>query len=313
MRILFAGTPDFAATALAALLDSEHQLLAVLSQPDRPAGRGRALHASPVKQCAEAAGLPVLQPGSLKTAAIQHQLAELQADVMVVVAYGLIIPPPLLALPRYGCLNIHASLLPRWRGAAPIQRALAAGDAETGVAIMQMEAGLDTGPVLLTRRTRIAATDTGGSLHDRLAEMGAAALLAALAELPQLQQRAQPQATQGVCYADKLSKQEACIDWRKPAEQLAREVRAFNPWPVSWIDGQALGLAGPLRVWRAEAEAGTGKPGSVLASGDGGPQVACGSGSLRLTELQLPGGKRQPAAALQHGHGALFRPGMVLR
>lgn len=312
MRILFAGTPAFAATTLAALIGSDHQVLAVLSQPDRPAGRGRALQASPVKQCALAAGLPVLQPASLKTAEIQQQLAAWQADVMVVVAYGLIIPPFLLALPRYGCLNIHASLLPRWRGAAPIQRAIAAGDRETGVAIMQMEAGLDTGPVLLERRTAITADDNGGTLHDRLAEIGAETLLAALADLPALQQQAQPQLAAGVCYADKLSKEEARIDWRKPAAQLAREVRAFNPWPVSWFAGQALALAGPVRVWQASAGDGRGAPGTLLASAATGPEVACGEGSLRLEELQLPGKKRQSASAIQHGHAALFAPGTVL-
>lgn len=308
MRIVFAGTPEFAAESLAALLASPHQVIAVLTQPDRPAGRGRALQPSPVKALAVQHGIPVLQPETLKGTEIRDELAALAADVMVVVAYGLIIPRDVLALPRLGCINVHGSLLPRWRGAAPIQRAIAAGDDETGVGIMQMEAGLDTGPVLLEVRTPITPEDTGGSLHDRLAGMGAQALVQALADLESLQNKALSQPEVGITYAHKLTKEEAQLDWNKSAAELALQVRAFNPWPVSWVPRPE----GPMRVWAATAANGTGQPGSMLAVSAAGIEVACGQGSLLLTQIQLPGKKSLPVADLLRGHADLFHAGQTL-
>mgnify|MGYP006168154983 CR=1 FL=1 len=308
MRIVFAGTPEFAAESLAALLASPHQVIAVLTQPDRPAGRGRALQPSPVKALAVQHGIPVLQPETLKGTEIRDELAALAADVMVVVAYGLIIPRDVLALPRLGCINVHGSLLPRWRGAAPIQRAIAAGDDETGVGIMQMEAGLDTGPVLLEVRTPITPEDTGGSLHDRLAGLGAQALVQALADLESLQNKALSQPEVGITYAHKLTKEEAQLDWNKSATELALQVRAFNPWPVSWVPRPE----GPMRVWAATAANGTGQPGSVLAVSAAGIEVACGQGSLLLTQIQLPGKKSLPVADLLRGHADLFQAGQIL-
>lgn len=308
MRIVFAGTPEFAAESLAALLASPHQVIAVLTQPDRPAGRGRALQPSPVKALAVQHGIPVLQPETLKGTEIRDELAALAADVMVVVAYGLIIPRDVLALPRLGCINVHGSLLPRWRGAAPIQRAIAAGDDETGVGIMQMEAGLDTGPVLLEVRTPITPEDTGGSLHDRLAGLGAQALVQALADLESLQNKALSQPEVGITYAHKLTKEEAQLDWNKSAAELALQVRAFNPWPVSWVPRPE----GPMRVWAATAANGTGQPGSVLAVSAAGIEVACGQGSLLLTQIQLPGKKSLPVADLLRGHADLFHAGQTL-
>ncbi|MCB1838066.1 MAG: methionyl-tRNA formyltransferase [Alcanivoracaceae bacterium] len=307
MKILFAGTPDFAATALRALLDSEHQLLAVLTQPDRPAGRGKKLTPSPVKQLAVEHDIPVLQPETLKGDAMRAELAALQPDVMVVVAYGLLIPQAILDIPRYGCINIHGSLLPRWRGAAPIQRAIEVGDTETGVGIMQMEAGLDTGPVLLEKRTPISDTDTGGSVHDRLAALGAEALIEALRDLPTLQESATVQATDGITYAHKLGKDDARIDWQRPAIELFNMIRAFNPWPVAW---STLDDA-PVKIWRAQVIDAHGKPGEVLAASDAGVDVACGDGALRLMEIQLPGKRAMPVADVLRGHARLFVPGTV--
>lgn len=308
MRIIFAGTPDFAATALTRLLDSSHQLVAVLTQPDRPAGRGKKLTTSPVKQAALEAGVPVLQPTSLKDAEVQQLLAQLQADVMVVVAYGLIIPQAVLDLPPLGCLNIHASLLPRWRGAAPIQRALAAGDSETGVTIMQMDAGLDTGAMLMKATTPIDAADTGGSLHDRLAILGSDAIITTLDRLPF---KGDAQQDADSCYAAKLSKQEATIDWRLGACQLHNQVRAFNPWPVAHTQ-----LADQnIRIWKTalvqEQMQGQGRAGEILATNSAGITVATGDGALLLQELQLPGKKRQSAASLLNGHAELFNIGKV--
>lgn len=307
MKILFAGTPDFAATALRALLDSEHQVLAVLTQPDRPAGRGKKLTPSPVKQLAVEHGIPVLQPETLKGDAMCAELAALQPDVMVVVAYGLLIPQAILDIPRYGCINIHGSLLPRWRGAAPIQRAIEAGDKETGVGIMQMEAGLDTGPVLLEKRTPITDTDTGGSVHDRLAALGAEALIEALRDLPALQESATVQATDGITYAHKLGKDDARIDWQRPATELFNMIRAFNPWPVTW---STLDDA-PVKIWRAQVLNARGTPGEIIAATDAGVDVACGEGALRLTEIQLPGKRAMPVADVLRGHARLFVPGTV--
>lgn len=277
--------------ALEALQAAGHQVVAVYTQPDRPAGRGRKPAPSPVKRAALTAGIPVEQPVSLKSAAARTMLAGHAPDLLVVVAYGLLLPPAVLALPPHGCLNIHASLLPRWRGAAPIQRAILAGDDTTGISIMQMEAGLDTGPVLLSRSVPINPDDTGGSLHDRLAVLGARAIVDALAQLASLPARPQDEAL--ATYAGKLDKAEGRLDWFKPAAQLAREVRAFNPWPVSFTS-----LAGqPLRIWQAEAREGeTAAPGAVLAAGRAGIDVATGEGVLRLLRVQRAGGKPLSAA-----------------
>jgi methionyl-tRNA formyltransferase len=295
MKVIFAGTPEFAAVALDALLRAGFTVPLVLTQPDRPAGRGMKLQASAVKQRAVAAGIPVAQPQGLKlngkygtdAAAAREALLAADADVMVVAAYGLILPQWVLDLPRRGCLNIHASLLPRWRGAAPIHRAIEAGDAETGITIMQMDAGLDTGDMLLVGREAIRADDTTATLHDRLAEMGGRLIVDALqaARLP-----ATPQPAEGITYAHKIEKAESVIDWRRPAAEIERRLRAFDPFPggVATLAGEAV------KVWRAEVVAGQGAPGEVIAAD---AVVACGEGALRLTELQRAGGKRGPAAA----------------
>ncbi len=294
LRVAFAGTPDFAVPPLEALRASGHELVGVLTQPDRPKGRGQQLAASPVKQAAQRHGLTVLQPQSLKNEAARAEVAALRADVLVVVAYGLILPQAVLDLPRLGCVNIHASLLPRWRGAAPIQRAILAGDAETGISIMQMDAGLDTGPVLLKRRIPIGENDTGGSLHDKLAALGAPALLEALEGLAGGTLRAEPQPSTGVTYAEKLQKAEAPIDWSRDAIAIERQVRAFNPWPVA-----ETRLAGEqLRIFMARAQnedSNDAAPGTVVAARDDAIVVACGHGALRITELQRAG--RRPLGA----------------
>ncbi|MBI3347138.1 MAG: methionyl-tRNA formyltransferase [Burkholderiales bacterium] len=295
MRVVFAGTPEFAAVALDALLHAGFTVPLVLTQPDRPAGRGMKLQASAVKQRAVAAGIAVAQPQGLKldgkyavdAAAAREALLAAEADVMVVAAYGLILPQWVLDTPRRGCLNIHASLLPRWRGAAPIHRAIEAGDARTGITIMQMDAGLDTGDMLLVGHEAIRANDTTATLHDRLAEMGGRLIVDAL-QAAGLQ--ATPQPAEGVTYAHKIEKAESVIDWRQPAATIERRLRAFDPFPggVATLDGEAV------KVWRAEVAGGRGEPGEVIAEG---LVVACGEGALRLTELQRAGGKRGPAAA----------------
>ena len=297
MRIVFAGMPEFAAAALQAILAAGFEVPLVLTQPDRPAGRGMALHASPVKELALKHELPVYQPCSLKGDEAGQPIRDAHPDVMVVAAYGLILPQSALDLPRLGCINIHASLLPRWRGAAPIQRALLAGDAETGVTIMQMEAGLDTGPMLLSGRLPISAEDTAQTLHDKLALQGAELIIAVLRKLELGGLAAVPQPVEGVTYAAKIGKGEAEIDWRRPAAEVSRAVRAYNPFPgaVAHLDGAAL------KLWSAEETEGRGEPGSVLAAGKDGIVVACGEGALRLTELQKPGGKRLPVADFLHG------------
>jgi methionyl-tRNA formyltransferase len=310
VRLVFAGTPDFAAQALRAIVAAGHQVVLVLTQPDRHAGRGMELQASPVKQLALGNGIEVFQPLTLKDEAAQQRIRSVGADAMIVAAYGLILPQAVLDMPRLGCINIHASLLPRWRGAAPIHRALLAGDSETGVCIMQMDAGLDTGPVLLRASLPIAADETAATLHDRLAELGARLIVEALAQpLPQ----PCPQAAAGATYAAKIDKAEAPLDWRLPALQLARQVRAFNPFP-----GAAARLPGmALKVWRAEPEAAaetteSAAPGTVLAADRQGIVVACGDGALRLTELQKAGGKRLAAAQFLAGTpiaaGSAFDP-----
>jgi len=291
MKIIFAGTPQFAASALAALL-KEHQIIAVLTQPDRPAGRGMQLVTSPVKQLALQHDLPVLQPPTLKTAEVQSEITALDADVVVVAAYGLILPQAVLQLPRYGCLNIHASLLPRWRGAAPIQRAILAGDAETGITIMQMDEGLDTGDMLLRRACPIAPNDTAQTLHDRLAGIGADSILEVLRLLQDSRLAPVRQDDAAATYAAKLLKSEAQIDWRQDARQIERAVRAFNPFPVSHasLDGVAI------KIWQAVLQEGAqGEAGEIMAADKRGITVACGKDALRLDVLQRPGGKAQPA------------------
>ncbi len=300
MRIVFAGTPEFAVAALDALATSLHSLVGVYTQPDRPAGRGRVLTPSPVKQRAEALNLPVYQPASLRDPAAQSVLASLQPDLMVVVAYGLILPQVVLDIPRLGCVNIHASELPRWRGAAPIQRAILAGDQETGITIMQMDAGLDTGPMLLQRACPIEPTESAAQLQDRLAALGAEALLRVLPMLEAGTHKPQPQAQDGVTYAHKIEKREALIDWGQPALVISRQVRAFNPWPVASgiLNGKTV------RIWQAQVlstDCGKALPGQVMAAGADGIDVATGAGVLRLLQLQWPGGRVLSAAEASNG------------
>ena len=298
LRVAFAGTPEFAAQALAAIVAAGYAVPLVLTQPDRPAGRGMKLIASPVKALAQAHGVAVDQPERLRT---EEQCAALRScapDVLVVAAYGLILPRAVLELPRLGCINIHASLLPRWRGAAPIHRAIEAGDTQTGITIMQMDAGLDTGAMLTQHAVPIAPDDTTGTLHDRLAALGATMIVSALEQLAAGTLSATPQPAGGVTYASKIGKAEAAIDWRRPAAEIARAVRAFNPFPT------ALGSLGgvPLKIWRACVVPDRGgQPGAVLAADPDGVVVACGDGALALLELQKPGGKRMVAGEFLRG------------
>ncbi|MBU0750578.1 MAG: methionyl-tRNA formyltransferase [Gammaproteobacteria bacterium] len=295
MRIAFAGTPEFAAVALEAILAASHEVRLVLTQPDRPSGRGQKLVASPVKQLAARHGIAVHQPERLKDPATHAPLLEAAVDVLVVAAYGLILPQAVLDIPRLGCINIHASLLPRWRGAAPIQRAIEAGDPETGVTIMRMEAGLDTGPMLLKEALPIAADDSAATLHDKLAAQGGRLIAAALDRLDSLAPVAQPEA--GVTYANKIEKREAVIDWSQPAAVIERRIRAFDPFPgaLSSLRGETL------KLWHATTAEGGGAPGTVLAVAANGIVVACGEGALRLSELQKPGGRRLASADFLHG------------
>ncbi|WP_327439284.1 methionyl-tRNA formyltransferase [Pseudomonas donghuensis] len=308
MRIVFAGTPEFAAEHLKALIDSPYDVVAVYTQPDRPAGRGQKLMPSAVKQLAVDNGIQVLQPPTLRNAEAQAELAALQPDLMVVVAYGLILPQAVLDIPRLGCINSHASLLPRWRGAAPIQRAVEAGDSESGVTVMRMEAGLDTGPMLLKVSTPISASDTGGTLHDRLAEMGPPAVLEAVAGLAAGTLQGEVQDDSLATYAHKLNKDEARLDWSRPAVELERLIRAFNPWPIchSTLNGEAV------KVLAANLSTDSGAPGEILSASKDGLIVACGEQALCLTRLQLPGGKALNFSDLFNSRREKFATGTVL-
>lgn len=298
MKIIFAGTPVFAATALDALIQQHHDIVLVLTQPDRPAGRGMKVTASAVKLSAQTHGLKLMQPQSLKDNAILEQLRETNADLMIVAAYGLILPESVLTLPRLGCLNIHASLLPRWRGAAPIQRAILAGDHETGITIMQMDAGLDTGPMLLKESIAIAHDDTAQTLHDKLSQLGAHAIIKALALMQQnrLIPTAQDEAL--ACYARKISKDEALIDWNKTAAQIDRAIRAYNPAPGAYTTFRGHAI----KIWQASVIAqDADRPGKIIAIEREGIIVACGTGSIRLEMIQKSGGKRLSAAEFLTG------------
>ncbi len=305
MKVIFAGTPEFAAVALAALHEAGIEIPLVLTQPDRPAGRGMQLQPSPVKQLAQRLGMPVAQPVSLRLdgkypedAAAAHALITgTEHQLMVVAAYGLILPASILQIPPQGCINIHASLLPRWRGAAPIHRAIEAGDRETGITIMQMDEGLDTGPMLLARSEPIAEDDTTGSLHDRLAAMGGQLIVEALQALSRGELQPVPQPAEGVTYAAKIAKDEAALDFRLPAPLLLRRIRAFNPFPGALAHIHDT----PVKIWQAGLEAGSGPPGEILALDSDGITVACGEGALRLHTLQKPGGKRLAAAQFLQG------------
>lgn len=308
LRIIFAGTPEFAAQHLQALLASQHEIIAVYTQPDRPAGRGQKLVPSAVKALAVEHNIPVFQPKNLKALEDQQQLAALNADLMVVVAYGLLLPQAVLAAPRLGCINSHASLLPRWRGAAPIQRAVEAGDAESGVTVMQMELGLDTGPMLLKVSTPISQHDTGGSLHDRLAELGANAIIEAVDKLAAGQLTGEVQNDALACYAHKLSKQKAEINWQRPALELARQIRAFNPWPISFTSINQQ----PLKIHAAEVTSGKGHAGQIIAIEKDAIVVACGTDALRLTRIQLPNAKAMNVSDVLNGKKDLFQVQQVL-
>jgi methionyl-tRNA formyltransferase len=300
MNIVFAGTPEFSVPALQALLDSRHSVVAVYTQPDRPSGRGRRPRESPVKQLALQAKVPVFQPICLKATDAQQALQVLRPDLMVVVAYGLILPPGVLRIPRLGCVNLHASLLPRWRGAAPIQRAILAGDSESGVCLMQMEAGLDTGPLLACTHCEIENNETGSHLHDKLARLGADLLADNLDALDRGELMPQPQDAAKATYAHKLVKAEARIDWSCTAMDIARKVRAFNAWPVA----ETRYLGQQLRIWEAQpldGEAGA-LPGTVISAGRDGIEVACGAGRLLLQKVQLPGARTVSAADFINAH-----------
>jgi len=307
LRVIFAGTPDFAARHLQALLDSQHQVVAVYSQPDRPAGRGKKLQASAVKQLALEHDLPIYQPQSLRNQEAQAQLTALNADVMIVVAYGLILPKVVLDTPKLGCLNVHGSILPRWRGAAPIQRAIWAGDKETGITIMQMDEGLDTGDMLLKHSLPIQDNDTSDSLYQKLAESGPKALLETLDKLKELSAEKQDESL--VTYAEKLSKAEAKIDWHTPAIQLERNIRAFNPWPVAFFEVEQQAV----KVWQAEIDKDrTGVPGTVIQADKQGIMVATTEGALLLKTIQIPGKKAMSAADVLNARQQWFTPGKQL-
>lgn len=314
LRIVFAGTPDFAAEHLNVLLGSIHQVIAVYSQPDRPAGRGKKVTASPVKELALAHGIPVFQPLNFKSPEALAELESLHADVMVVVAYGLILPKAVLNTPRLGCFNVHASLLPRWRGAAPIQRAIEAGDTETGVTIMQMDVGLDTGDMLVKAGCPILPADTGGSLHDKLIALGAPALLQALEQAATGALMPEKQDDSQSCYAPKLSKEEAALNWQLDARDLERKVRAFNPFPVAYTKPLGASDEHRIRVWAARASGKTADvtPGTITQVSADGIWVACQQGHLILEQLQLPGKKAMTIGEVLRGHADLFHVGEQL-
>lgn len=305
MKIIFAGTPDFAATHLQALI-SQHEVVAVYTQPDRPAGRGKKLNASPVKLLAEQNNLPIYQPQSLKDPEQHTILANLQADIMVVVAYGLILPQVVLDAPRLGCINVHGSILPRWRGAAPIQRAVEAGDKETGVTIMQMDAGLDTGAMLTITRCPIEPSETSGSLYDKLAALGAPALLSTLDKLKAGTAVAVAQDNEQSTYAKKIDKAEALIDWSQPAIIIDQRIRAFSPFPAAYTEIEGL----RVKIWAAQTSTQQlGTPGEIVAADDNGLLVGCGQGSLLLTEIQLAGKSRMPVSEILRSRVELFATG----
>ena len=306
LNIIFAGTPDFAARHLQALINSHHNVIAVYTQPDRPAGRGKKLTASPVKELALAHNIPVYQPGSLRKEPAQQQLAALNADIMVVVAYGLILPKVVLDTPRLGCINVHGSILPRWRGAAPIQRALWAGDKETGVTIMQMDVGLDTGDMLLKTYLPIEDDDTSASLYEKLAQQGPDALLQALEGLANGTLAAEKQDEALANYAEKLSKEEARLDWTKSATQLWQEVRAFNPWPVSYFEHQG----NTIKVWQTQVSttSSNAAPGTIISASKKGIEVATGDGVITLLSMQLPGKNPLSVADILNARGEWFTP-----
>ena len=305
MKIIFAGTPDFAATHLQALI-SQHEVVAVYTQPDRPAGRGKKLNASPVKLLAEQNNLPIYQPQSLKDPEQQTILANLQADIMVVVAYGLILPQVVLDAPRLGCINVHGSILPRWRGAAPIQRAVEAGDKETGVTIMQMDAGLDTGAMLTITRCPIEPSETSGSLYDKLAALGAPALLSTLDKLKAGTAVAVAQDNGQSTYAKKIDKAEALIAWSQPAIIIDQRIRAFSPFPAAYTEIEGL----RVKIWAAQTSTQQlGTPGEIVAADDNGLLVGCGQGSLLLTEIQLAGKSRMPVSEILRSRVELFATG----
>ena len=309
LRIVFAGTPEFAAEHLAALIKSQHHIVAVYTQPDRPSGRGKKPQPSAVKTLASEYSIPVFQPESLKSSEQTEQLARLSADVMVVVAYGLLLPTAILQTPRYGCINVHGSLLPRWRGAAPIQRAIWAGDSETGITIMQMDEGLDTGAMLYKHAIPIEAADTSASLYQKLASVGPSALCYTLDNLFSLTAQAQDNSL--ATYAKKLSKEEACIDWHMAADQICHNIRAFNPWPVAWF----FHRNNAIKLWSAEVAdiATTGlTPGTILSVNKDGIVVSTGKGTLRMLTLQLPGKRISDVSAILNGHVDWFVKGEVL-
>ena len=310
LKIIFAGTPDFAAAHLRALLEAGLNVVATYTQPDRPAGRGNKLTPSPVKQLAEQHQLPVLQPASLRTPEAQAELASLDADLMIVVAYGLLLPKAVLETPRLGCINVHGSLLPRWRGAAPIQRAIWAGDQQTGITIMQMDEGLDTGPMLSKTVCPIEPTDTSASMYAKLAQLGPQALLTTLDQLAAGTLTAEPQNSAEANYAQKLSKEEARIDWQQSASQLERSIRAFNPWPVSYFSVAEQ----TIKVWEAcvLAETSSAAPGTLLRAGKAGIEVATGDGVLRLLTLQPAGKKPMQAHELLNSRREWFQIGSQL-
>lgn len=311
LKIIFAGTPEFAAIALKALLASVHQVIAVYTQPDRARGRGLKESPSAVKSLALAQNLPLFQPATLKTREAQESLANLHADVMVVAAYGMLLPKAILTIPPLGCINIHPSLLPRWRGAAPIQRTIFAGDEESGVTIMQMDEGLDTGPILLQKPYTLAATETSQTLHDQLAKLGAAALLEVLNQLAAPGITPRPQDSSQATYATKISKAEALLDWSLPALQLEHRIRAFNPWPVAYTHFQEQ----ILRVWNAKAilEHTSFAPGSIIAASHAGVDVATSHGILRLLAMQLPGGKILSATDFYNARRDILHSGIKLQ